>query len=116
VSIDESRKGVEALAGIARDWELPLVARAGQLPAALRTIAQDAPFDLVYADPPYDAELDVATLREIDALVPLAEGAIVAIEHRAGRREVESAQVSRLRFKRDARYGNVAIAFFDLAG
>ena len=116
IAIDESRKGAALLAGIAREWELPLDARAGTLPAALQSVATEPPFDLVYADPPYDAQLDASILRAIDATVPLAEGAIVAIEHRAGPSGLGAVELSRLRFTRDARYGNVAIAFFDLAG
>lgn len=116
VAIDESRTGAALLAGIAREWELPIDARAGTLPAALHSLAGETPFDLVYADPPYDAELDASTLRAIDSTVPLAGGAIVAIEHRAGPNALDALDLSRLRFTRDARYGNVAIAFFDLAG
>ncbi|MCM2314163.1 MAG: RsmD family RNA methyltransferase [Thermoanaerobaculia bacterium] len=116
IAIDESHKGAAAIAGIAKEWDLPLDARAGTLPAALGAVAADPPFDLVYADPPYDAQLDASTLRAIDAKVPLADGAIVAIEHRAGPTELGRLELSRLRFTRDVRYGNVAIAFFDLAG
>ena len=116
VSIDESRKGTVALSALALEWTLPLQAHTGTLPAALGAVAGEEPFDLVYADPPYDAALDAATLRQIDASVPLAGDAIVAIEHRAGRGELESVGLSRLRFRRDTRYGNVGIAFFDLAG
>ncbi len=116
IAIEESRKGTALLAGIAQELNLPLEVRCEKLPLALRSIAGEPPFDLVYADPPYDMQLDVATLREIDAMVPLAEGAVVAIEHRTGLDELERVELSRLRFTRDARYGNVAIAFFDLAG
>lgn len=116
LAFDESRKGSALLAGLAREWDLPLEVRSGKLPAALREVSSEPPFDLVYADPPYDAQLDAATLREIDARVPLADGAIVAVEHRAGRGGLEALELTRLRFTRDARYGNVAIAFFDLAG
>jgi 16S rRNA (guanine(966)-N(2))-methyltransferase RsmD len=116
IAIDESRKGAAQIGAIARDWELPLETRAGRLPSALRDVAGQPPFDLVYADPPYDAELDGATLREIDAVVPLAGGAIVAIEHRAGRDALAAIELARLRHTRDARYGNVAISFFDVAG
>ncbi|MBI2213320.1 MAG: RsmD family RNA methyltransferase [Acidobacteria bacterium] len=115
VAIDESRTGTALLAGRALSLKIPLDVRCGQLPQTLRAVALDAPFDLVYADPPYDMKLDVATLLEIDATVPLAEGAIVAIEHRSGALELEQVGLTRLRFRRDARYGNVAIAFFDLA-
>ena len=116
ISIDESRKATDLLAGIARDWELPLEVRTEKLPAALREISGESPFDLVYADPPYDARLEASTLREIDTSVPLADDAIVAIEHRAGANEIAQLELTRLRFTRDARYGNVAIAFFDVAG
>lgn len=116
LAIDESKKGTALLSDVARALELTLEVRCGLLPRALRTLSTEAPFDLVYADPPYDMKLDAATLLEIDAAVPLADGAIVAIEHRSGAAELEQLPLTRLRFARDARYGNVAIAFFDLAG
>jgi len=116
VAIDESRRGAEALSNVARKLELHLDVRCAKLPQALGTIAAESPFDLVYADPPYDLKLDAATLLEIDTKVPLSPGAVVAIEHRAGPSGLEELRLSRLRFTRDARYGNVAIAFFDLSG
>jgi 16S rRNA (guanine966-N2)-methyltransferase len=115
LAIDESRRGTEAISEIARTLELQLEVRCAKLPQALGTIATQPPFDLVYADPPYDMKLDAATLIAIDANVPLAPGAIVAIEHRSGPAGLETVPLSRLRFTRDARYGNVAIAFFGLS-
>jgi 16S rRNA (guanine(966)-N(2))-methyltransferase RsmD len=115
LAIDESRKGTTLLANVARSLELPLEVRCAELPQSLPSVAVEVPFDLVYADPPYDMRLDAATLQAIDASVPLAAGAIVAIEHRAGASDLEQLALSRLSFRRDARYGNVAIAIFDLA-
>lgn len=115
LAIDESRSCAAALSDIARALELQLEVRCAKLPQALGTVATALPFELVYADPPYDMSLDAATLVEIDASVPLAAGAIVAIEHRAGVTGLETVPLSRLRFARDVRYGNVAIAFFDLS-
>lgn len=115
LAIDESHRGAAAISGIALSLELELDVRCAKLPQALGAIASESPFDLVYADPPYDLKLDTATLLEIDEKVPLSPGAIVAIEHRAGPSGLEEMPLSRLRFTRDARYGNVAIAFFALS-
>lgn len=115
LSIDESRSGAARLLDVARALSLPLDVRCAKLPQAVGTIAAEGPFDLVYADPPYDLKLEAATLLEIDATLPLSDSAIVAIEHRAGASGLELVPLSRLRFVRDARYGNVAIAFFDLS-
>lgn len=114
LAIDESRRGVAAIAETARELELPLETRCAKLPNALGSIPAETPFDLVYADPPYDLKLDTATLAAIDAGVPLAPGAIVAVEHRSGPSDLASTPLTRLRFRREARYGNVTIAFFDL--
>jgi 16S rRNA (guanine966-N2)-methyltransferase len=114
VAIDESKRGAAALTELARALEIRLDVRCAKLPQSLRSIAAEPAFDLVYADPPYDLELDIATLAAIDESVPLAGGAIVAVEHRAGPTGLDRAPLTRLRFVRIARYGNVAIALFDL--
>ncbi len=92
---------------------------AGALGVLVTTVAGDAiatlgslsatPFDLIYADPPYDYgrydDLVAAIARG-----PLAPDALVAVEHR---RRTEPFHQTTLREIRRAEYGEVWITFFE---
>jgi 16S rRNA G966 N2-methylase RsmD len=85
--------------------------RASQRPASSGSPAlpSAAPFDLVYADPPYEySRYD--ELVDAIAAAPLAVDALVAIEHR---RRTEPFQETVLRQTRRAEYGEVWITFFE---
>jgi 16S rRNA G966 N2-methylase RsmD len=80
---------------------------------AVRRLERNAePFDLVWADPPYEYAHYETLLGEIDSRLPLAEDALVAIEHRAGRDAFPAPPLTRLAFHKTTRYGNVAITYF----
>ncbi len=114
LAIDASSRATQEIASIASAWALPVRALAATLPAALRSLASSEPFDLVYADPPYDFGGYPELARAIEHSIPLSGSAIVAIEHRSGESPFEGVALPRLRHFRSSRYGNVTIAFFDL--
>jgi 16S rRNA (guanine966-N2)-methyltransferase len=86
---------------------VPLQATAGDVISALKHLS-GGPFDLVYADPPYDYDR-YDDLLEAIAGIPLADDAIVAVEHR---RRTDPFQSPRLQSFRTAEYGEVWITFF----
>ena len=70
-------------------------------------------FDVVYADPPYDFEGYDDLVASIGQL-PLAEDAVVAVEHR--RRTEPFSGGGRIKPQRRAEYGEVWITFFQASG
>jgi len=115
VAVDLSRKNIEAIRRSAADWKVAVRAEAARLPDGLGRVVAGTGFDLVYADPPYDKADYAAILEAIATTVPLAPGAIVALEHRSGSDADWIADHGHLRPWRTNRYGNVSITFFDLS-
>jgi len=115
LALDLSRKSIASIQASAREWNVAVRAEAARLPDFLSRLSNSAPFDLVYADPPYNVA-DYSTLLDaIAASVPLSSDAVVALEHRSGgRAEIPDAS-GRLQYRRTSRYGNVSISFFDLS-
>ncbi|HEY0590429.1 MAG TPA: RsmD family RNA methyltransferase [Thermoanaerobaculia bacterium] len=112
-AVDQSKRSLELLSRLAREWNLPVTTMLSDALIAVRRLAAEPrEFDLVYADPPYDWEHHAALVAEIDAKLPLAEEALVAVEHRAGRHGFEPPPLGRLAMTKTARYGNVAITWF----
>jgi len=111
-AVERDRRKVEAIARLAKEWSVPVAATEGEALATLPRLRE--PFDIVYADPPYDfsgyGEL-------VDALGNLAlnEGAVVAVEHRK-RTNPFHETAGRLRIERRAEYGEVWITFFQAPG
>jgi len=85
---------------------VPVSTVTGDVIAVLKRLKE--PFDLTYADPPYDYEQYPELVSAI-AAVPLSPDAIVAVEHR---RKSSPFAGSRLRVWRRAEYGEVWITFF----
>jgi 16S rRNA (guanine966-N2)-methyltransferase len=112
VAVDATPGALKPLAALAREWNLPIETMLADAPLAVRRMAGSAPFDLVYADPPYDSSVHAGLLQAIDEVLPLTEGALVAIEHRAGRSPFGDVELRRLAPLRTSRYGNVAISYF----
>lgn len=136
VAVEMSRKQCAVIEQTARDFGVAVTTIAGdavaalppagagdRLPAArartartrshapqepVRSIPDSAPFDLVYADPPYGYEAYDELLAAIGR-TPLAEDALVAVEHR---RRTQPFQETQLREFRRAEYGEVWITFF----
>lgn len=112
IAVDESRKSLALLSGLAREWNLPVTTMLSDSVIAVRRLAGAEPFDLVYADPPYDWGRNAELIGAIDALLPLADDAVVALEHRAGKDGLVPPPLARLALERTTRYGNVAISYF----
>lgn len=115
IALDLSRRNVASIMNAAREWSAPVRAEAVRLPEGLQRVSGGETFDLVYADPPYN-DADYATLlASISESVPLASGALVALEHRSATSSTMPEGTNRLHAWRTNRYGNVSITFFDLS-
>jgi 16S rRNA (guanine966-N2)-methyltransferase len=102
-----SALGLEARVGVRR---LDLAGRPEAVASALRTFG---PFDLVFADPPYEAIETVAPLLlALAAEGLLAEGAVAVVEHATRR---PPALPPQLAIVSDYRYGDTAVALLALA-
>jgi len=136
LAVDRKTKDIERMA---KEWAVPVKTMA----ADVLSLRIDGEFDLVYADPPYDFERYDDLLLAIDRM-KLAEGALVAIEHRARTNVAPPPHVApppsaagvtenaaegggatlggatwgggaaRLAFLRRAEYGEVWISFFEV--
>lgn len=110
VAIDRSKAHTSAIGKTATALGVRVTAITGEVPASLARIGS-APFDIVYADPPYGWEGYDALLAAIDTALPLAPEATVAIEHRRGTTPFHG-ELTRLHHSRRAEYGEVWISFF----
>lgn len=115
LAVDQSRRAMNALAALARGWSLPVETMTADALAALRVIGTGRSFDLVWADPPYQFSRYPELLSAIDRL-SLAPAAVVAVEHQSKIRITAGTSLSRLVFRKTARYGTVAISLFDVVG
>ena len=109
VAVDLSRRHLTGLADATKAWDVALETVQGDALTVARRLR--GPFDLVYADPPYDFTKYDELLQLLEEL-PLAGGALVAIEHRR-RSEPWQYAPSRIRHVRRAEYGEVWITFFE---
>jgi len=82
--IEKDRNAAAAIAALAHEWheESLLVECADALGWLARSRA-DAKFDVVFVDPPYDANLQAAALDALVARQALAPDARIYLEHRA---------------------------------
>jgi 16S rRNA (guanine966-N2)-methyltransferase len=113
-AVDQNRIAMKNLEALAREWKLSIETVAADSITALKKLRPDNPFDLVYADPPYQYPRYDDLLEAIDKL-PLNPGATVAIEHDRRRVDLASQPLQQLVFRKAAAYGNVAISLFDKA-
>ncbi|HEY4576004.1 MAG TPA: RsmD family RNA methyltransferase, partial [Thermoanaerobaculia bacterium] len=99
-------KTLEANAG--KLGERLLQIRRLTLPAGLARLTDEGPFDLVYADPPYNFDGYGELLESVAPL--LAQGGEVAVEH-SSRRDlpIEVGPLTRVDVRR---YGESAISFY----
>jgi 16S rRNA (guanine966-N2)-methyltransferase len=112
-AIDSSRRNCETILRLAKEWDAPVTAIAGDVFATLQRLG-GTPFRVVYADPPYDFARYDELLAAIGGQLSIPQGSLVAIEHRRNREPFTSAP-ARLRFKRRAEYGEIWISFFEPA-
>jgi 16S rRNA (guanine966-N2)-methyltransferase len=103
--IEKNGRQCQAITTLAAELGVAVTAIAGD---AVTSLARTGTFDLVYADPPYDYD---AYDQLLAALPPhLAEGALVAVEHR---RHTQPFAAGALREVRRAEYGEVWMTFFE---
>lgn len=113
VAVDNSSRAVRALAELALSWELPIRTIVADAVLATDRLRGESPFDLVYADPPYDYPGYAALLGAIDRELPLSPEAVVAVEHRSGPPPFDTGDLTSLVFRKSSRYGNVSISYFE---
>jgi 16S rRNA (guanine966-N2)-methyltransferase len=80
-------------------------------PAERAVRALEGTFDFVYADPPYAAEPPSSIVAALRARGAIRPGTIVVYEHRSGK---TGASFEGTTLRRRARYGDVALEFFDV--
>lgn len=83
----------------------------GELPAGLALTAKDAPFDLIFLDPPYAQGLALATLTRIDTLELLGKKGIVVVETEKG--ELLPEQIGALNQTDRRNYGVSTITLYE---
>lgn len=111
VAVDDARRAIQPLAALAREWKLPVETMLTDAIQAVARLAPAPPFDLVYADPPYDYSRYEELVAAIDRQLPLADDAVVALEHRSREIPFEASVLTRLALRKTSRYGNVAITY-----
>jgi 16S rRNA (guanine966-N2)-methyltransferase len=111
LAIDRSRRHTEQIARLATEWAVDVRAVTADVLPAIKRLS-GPPFDVIYADPPYDYGQYDDLLAAVGNDLPLAPGALVAIEHRR-RTEPFSAVPDALRFLRRAEYGEVWISLYE---
>ncbi len=113
VAVEQLPKAAETLSRLAIEWSLNLQVIEGDVFPALKQLGRGEPFNLIYADPPYNFERYQVLLEKLDAFAALASGATVAIEHRRRTEPFRTDDLSRLQFIRTASYGEVAFSLFE---
>jgi 16S rRNA (guanine966-N2)-methyltransferase len=111
LAVDEGLRAVKTLeANAGKLGERLLQIRRLTLPAGLARLADEGPFDLVYADPPYNFDGYGELLEAVASL--LAPDGEIAVEH-SSRREmlIEVGPLTRVDVRK---YGESAISFYRL--
>lgn len=111
-AVDLDKWNFESIAKQCATLGVPVTTVAGDVITVLKRTRD--PFDLVYADPPYNYSQYGDLVRAIGEL-KLAPEAIVAVEHRRGSTPFEE-NFGRLSAFRRAEYGEVWITFLASAG
>jgi len=87
-----------------------IMAEAG---TGIQKLREEAPFDIVYMDPPFDDA--IASFRQLGGLLlqqqSLSQGALVLLEHRAT--DVPDAFVMNLKLNRSCKYGTIMVSFYE---
>jgi 16S rRNA (guanine966-N2)-methyltransferase len=107
-AIDRDRRHTTTIAKEAATLGVPVNTITSDVVTAVKRLRE--PFDLVYADPPFDFE-DYDELVRAVADLELSGEALVAVEHRRGSRPFVDI-VGKLAVTRRAEYGEVWITFF----
>ena len=113
LAVDEDLRAVKTLgANVTRVGQRLMEIRRLTLPAGLARLAAEkaGPFDLVFADPPYDFDSYEELLRSLPVL--LAPDAEIAVEHSSRRGlPLEAGPLTRVDARR---YGESAVSFYRL--
>ncbi len=109
LAIDSDLRKTRAIERLAAHWNAPVRTMTSDAIAALARVKENV--DVLYADPPYDYSEHAALICEIDRTLPLADHAVVAVEHRRRTNPFDGA-LTRLSLSRRAEYGEVWITFF----
>ena len=109
-AFEQDRKSVATIAGLSREWNVPVTAVASDVFVEIPRLGNRF-FDVVYADPPYSFNRYDELLAAIDRDLALNDLAIVGIEHQR-RSEPFSIETKRLKATRRAEYGEVWITLF----
>ena len=115
VAVEKNPRQADEIKKIAKSWGEEITVLTSDSLRTIEQLAREEPFDLVYADPPYDYQSYRQLVEAIDEHLPLSGDAVVAIEHLSEASPLEGASLKRLQWRRTARYGNVSIALYDLA-
>jgi len=109
-AVDHDRRKVEGISRLAKEWNAAVTPVQGEVVATLLRLGR-TPYDIVYADPPFDYDTYDDLLAGIERHLSLASDPIVAVEHRK-RTNPFKKETARLQFQRRAEYGEVWITFF----
>jgi 16S rRNA (guanine(966)-N(2))-methyltransferase RsmD len=109
-AIEHDRRSVATITRLAQEWNAPVTAIASDVFLGIQRLRGDV-FNVIYADPPYAFGRYDDLLAAVDRDLPLADDAIVGIEHQR-RSEPFTIETTRLKSIRRAEYGEVWITFF----
>jgi 16S rRNA (guanine966-N2)-methyltransferase len=109
-AIEQDRRSVATIAGLAKEWSVPVTAIAADVFAEIPRLGAGF-FDIVYADPPYSFGRYDELLAALDRDGVVGDAALVAIEHQR-RTEPFTIETKRLKAIRRAEYGEVWITLF----
>lgn len=114
VFVEQSRRALEQLEENIETCGVEEAARivAKDALSALRALAaSEQEFDIVYVDPPYDAELYRPILRVLGTSGLVSPDGVVVVERRSRNHLPDEA--GELRHYRDMRYGDSTLAFYE---
>lgn len=114
LAVEISGRSVAALEDLARRLSIPLRARRGDALRFLTSAGSEPPFDVVYADPPYDFGSYPNLLRALDQTSLVSPGSIVAVEHRRKTSLDAGTELARLVHREGRSWGQVTVEFFDV--
>lgn len=110
IAIEQDRRSVATIAGLANEWAASVTAIAADAFVEIPRLGNRF-FDVVYADPPYSFNRYGELLAAIDRDIVLSDDTIVAIEHQR-RSDPFTIETKRLKATRRAKYGEVWITLF----
>jgi 16S rRNA (guanine966-N2)-methyltransferase len=109
--VDSDREAVHAIESNLRTTNLSSLARVHHAPVGVARVS--GPFDVAFADPPYDDAGALSAIGDVLALPGLlAENAIAVVEHRANTEPPE--RLGPMRLTNSRRHGGTRIGVYSL--